>query len=446
MAFNWDDHPTVKDSKAPPAKGSFDWDAHPDAPSAATTSSGPSSLEALGRGALQGATLGFSDEATGGIEALLDKIRGKNADKSLGELYQQHRDESRAANKAAEKAHGGFYTAGNLAGGLAPLLIPGVGEGGLAAQAAKLGGLSAVQGVGESKSSNPEDMVKDAILSGAVGAAGGAVGHGLGKLVGRGAEALGNKAGEVENRLAEAAGDKARQDAIARAESARGSLGAKAREATSLMRDVEMDATGRTGLVSPETAGQSLEALQTPHFQALAEEQAQKRLGRIPAIGDELDTARALHEAAQQDIPLAAIQGKSLDAAKERALTPLKAEGRRALLTAGGAALGSAISDDEHRGTGALAGAAFGAAGGAYRLNAIKRILKNPDVQRVGASAISRLASSAPEAFGKWAPVISRAAAEGPDSFAVQHAILAQTDPSYANHLRTLTASAGEEQ
>src|SRR5262249_36898646 len=100
--------------------------------------------EALGRGALQGASLGFSDEAAGAIEAIADKLRG--AHETIGELYAKHRDESRAANKRAEEAHPTAFKVGDVGGGLATMAIPGLGIGGGAARAigtaAALGGAS----------------------------------------------------------------------------------------------------------------------------------------------------------------------------------------------------------------------------------------------------------------------------------------------------------------
>ena len=38
----------------------------------------PTKLESFTRGAAQGATLGFADEATGGLQALLDQLQGSD--------------------------------------------------------------------------------------------------------------------------------------------------------------------------------------------------------------------------------------------------------------------------------------------------------------------------------------------------------------------------------
>lgn len=103
----------------------------------------PSQLEAGVRGAAQGLSMGFSDELTGLVESLL-------SDKS----YQQARDESRAAYKAAEQAHPITYTGSEIVSGFA---VPGLGwakggagalkglakVGARAAEGAALGGLGA---------------------------------------------------------------------------------------------------------------------------------------------------------------------------------------------------------------------------------------------------------------------------------------------------------------
>ncbi len=124
-------------------------------------------LESLGRGALQGATLGFSDEAIGGLEALWDKMSSDEKSKTFSDLYKQHRDESRAANKRAEEANPKSYMGGQLGGGLATALVPGLGE----MNIAKMGALGATQAIGDSNADNVADLAKDAAIGGVTGAA-----------------------------------------------------------------------------------------------------------------------------------------------------------------------------------------------------------------------------------------------------------------------------------
>jgi hypothetical protein len=172
---------------APAAGGSFDPDAFL-AQTAAPAPAGPGQLESLGRGALQGGSLGFSDEIAGGIEAALEKLRGTHED--IGKLYAKHRDESRAANAAAEAANPLTYGGGKLAGGLAPALLT-AGES-LPLQVAAGAGLGALGNLGEAKA-----LDQEALESTAKGALGGALGAGLGGLGAKGLGAVAKPVGEA---------------------------------------------------------------------------------------------------------------------------------------------------------------------------------------------------------------------------------------------------------
>ena len=79
--------------------------------------------EAAGTGALQGATLGFSDELGATGDVISDFFTKNPAAKSWRE-YQQSRE---AANKQLQQAHPFAYGAGEVGGGLATALVPGVG-------------------------------------------------------------------------------------------------------------------------------------------------------------------------------------------------------------------------------------------------------------------------------------------------------------------------------
>lgn len=113
----------------------------------------PGIVEALGRGALQGATFGFADEIAGGVESLF-------GDKT----YEQARDESRANFDAAAKAHGIADTIGQVGGNVLSMLVP-------AGVAAKVGGTvgKGAQAMSALMKANP---VKTGAAMGAVGATG----------------------------------------------------------------------------------------------------------------------------------------------------------------------------------------------------------------------------------------------------------------------------------
>lgn len=140
-----------------------------------TTAEEPGRLEALGRGALQGVTLGFSDEIAGAIGSLF-------SDKS----YTDIRDEARAANEAAKAAHGGFYLGGEIGGGAVGSLIPGLGVAkgaSVAAAAGKAALLGGASGLGSSNADLTKGDFASAALDAAKGAAAGAViGGGVQKL------------------------------------------------------------------------------------------------------------------------------------------------------------------------------------------------------------------------------------------------------------------------
>lgn len=131
----------------------------------------PSKLESFARGAAQAASFGFADEITGGLESLF-------TDKP----YEQARDESRLAYKKASDANPASYLTGNVSGGVATALIPGLNlaKGASAlktvGQAALMGGAS---GLGASEAEDVKGLLKDASTGAAIGGAVGSVARGI---------------------------------------------------------------------------------------------------------------------------------------------------------------------------------------------------------------------------------------------------------------------------
>lgn len=76
----------------------------------------PSALESFGRGAIQGATFGFSDEMYGGAKGLYDKLFGSG---NFTDTYTSERDAVRAANDRAQEENPTSFFAGELGGGIA---------------------------------------------------------------------------------------------------------------------------------------------------------------------------------------------------------------------------------------------------------------------------------------------------------------------------------------
>jgi hypothetical protein len=121
-----------------------------------------SGIGAAARGAVQGLSLGFADEITGALESAFTK-----------KTYTQARDESRAAYKEAKDEHPLAFGVGELGGGLATLLVPGLNAAKgakLATQAGKAALQGAISGAGASEADDLGGVVSDAAGGAALGA------------------------------------------------------------------------------------------------------------------------------------------------------------------------------------------------------------------------------------------------------------------------------------
>lgn len=142
----------------------------------------PSTAEAVGRGAVQGATAGFSDEAVGGVKGGLARIvrgmynmahsidsRAPASDVDPVKVYVDARDAERGKNAAASEAHPIAYGAGEVGGGMA---LPG-------GSLAKAAGAGLISGLGHSDTKD----VGDAATGAALGAAGYGVARGVSRFI-----------------------------------------------------------------------------------------------------------------------------------------------------------------------------------------------------------------------------------------------------------------------
>jgi hypothetical protein len=174
----------MEDNKPSNAQGINDWQDVTDWQDVPVEQSPKvSELESGLRGLAQGATFGFADEIAGGIESLL-------TDKT----YEQARDESRANFQRAEAENPGFYTAGELGGGVLSTVLPGgiaakgamaAGKGALAVagRAAAMGAAEGgAQALGKAKELDSEAASDVALGAGIGGVAGGALGGAATKL------------------------------------------------------------------------------------------------------------------------------------------------------------------------------------------------------------------------------------------------------------------------
>jgi hypothetical protein len=135
-----------------------------------------SKTESAIRGGAQGLMFGFPDEAT----ALLESI-------TKGVPYEKSLEESRQAYKQAQEANPITYTGSEIAGGVLPALIPGVGQ---AATGAKLGrlaamgaGTGALSGLGYSEGETAGEVARDVGIGGLLGGSLPVLGRGIAKGV-----------------------------------------------------------------------------------------------------------------------------------------------------------------------------------------------------------------------------------------------------------------------
>ena len=183
-----------------------------------TGKSQPGKAEAIGRGAVQGASLGFGDEISAGIDALLSHVPGvrtvaEKINLAGGEgaglpvddpniTYAKRRDSYRAANADAQQAHPLLYGGAALAGGVAtaagaPATLGrfGLTRAAAAAEAATGGGKlgaglgtamdralvsGGVAGLGTSEAKTVPGMASDTVTGAATAAATAGALHGLG--------------------------------------------------------------------------------------------------------------------------------------------------------------------------------------------------------------------------------------------------------------------------
>lgn len=160
--------------------------------------------ESAARGALQGATMGFGDEAAAAIDTAVSAIPGirtlaqhfQAADlpalDNPSVSYQQRRDAYRQKNAAAQEANPITYGAGELAGGLATgKALPTVGKGliGAVGSGAIAGGIGALGGSNADLTQGQFAQAGQDVLHGAgLGGALGGLAHVIGSKVAGGAE------------------------------------------------------------------------------------------------------------------------------------------------------------------------------------------------------------------------------------------------------------------
>ena len=152
-------------------------------------------VDAMFRGGVDAATLGFSDEIGSGLAAALSAARGQEG---FGEGFERRQARERAINEADAQDAGGFRLTGQLLGGL---VAPGTGAAGRfiqgaqgasrIARAGQVGaGYGAAYGLGGAEG-NVAERAPEAVMGGLLGAGTGAIGQGALNAGGAGLRALG---------------------------------------------------------------------------------------------------------------------------------------------------------------------------------------------------------------------------------------------------------------
>lgn len=279
------------------------------APPMAASHSGPAyepprtgALESGVRGALQGASFGFGDEAAAAVESVLPSFLRNDVSReavgdgaTVAERYRNARDYYRNRNATAQESNPGTYLASQVAGAAVPALVGGAPVSGVRAPPLAAG-QGAAQGAGYSEDEGL-GLARDTALGGALGTAG----YGAGALVGKGAAAAVRKGRD----LVRTGTDRARQQAAEAATDAVNSLEGAARErAANAYRQMERVNLALADKSLPAQERAALEAFkQSPEYAELLAANAKGILAAAPEAAAEREAARQIAAQARGALP-----------------------------------------------------------------------------------------------------------------------------------------------
>lgn len=153
------------------------------------------SLESAGLGALQGVSLGFSDE----IEAAFKSGAISGAE------YEAAKEAARQKYKSAEEQHPYLYGGGQVAGGITTAFVPGALGAKLAgATLGSAAGVGALTGIGQQEAplSDLGETAKSAVIGGGAGVAGYGIGKGIASLLSKKATSASSSLQDTAEELA----------------------------------------------------------------------------------------------------------------------------------------------------------------------------------------------------------------------------------------------------
>jgi hypothetical protein len=362
---------------------------------------GPSSLESLGRGALQGGTLGFGDEIYGGGSAAVDAVK-KGTLSDFVKDYVAARDDVRKGNDAAKKAHPYLYGTGEVGGSILPTIATGTAIPALA-------GLGATAAVGHSNSSDPVELAKEAAIGGGAAALTGKAIETAAPYVKAGASKVGNyiadKLGAGAEDLASVhLGDGASREA-ARAALDSGSISAGGRVAGT--------ANKLGQAIENSTEEGALEVIPGP-FKNFPPKPGTRLFPEAgPGVGD-LFAAKEAADKTASAVPSAT--SEMLDKGWQGTGVWSLAHGNPYPLLSYGA---HALTKGRLASTGAVA---MDAASSGIRSLLDSNLLTAPQVSRIAASP--------------YADLLKKASLNGQHALAMTHYVLQQTDPKYQELLK----------
>jgi hypothetical protein len=275
-----------------------------------------------------------------------------------------------------------------------------------------------------------------AVLGGGLGVLGGAASEGLGVARKRLNELATQKVAGAEAK-ALAMGEESAAELTA---SLRGKYGAQAAKASNLLETGNqlVDDLG----VSAETKARLASKLASPEAGELREVTARNVLEDFEGqAATTIKAKAAFKDAADSQAARAAAKADELLSPAE-AIAQVKARAARygapAVGRVVGGTIGTVLGGLPGTAVGALAGDMVGSlAGGQLRpsLQAVKRMFEHPAVVKAFFGAVKKATEESPQVFGRYAGVLSGAAARNASILAATHIALAQSEPDYQQQM-----------
>lgn len=490
-------------AQAAAAPSGFNWDDHPVASDVSELSSLGRGLAQGATFGLRDEGAGALASPSGALKEIANKFGAGYSDQDVSD-YEKERDASRQLDATAKAANPKSYLGGEIGGGVATSFVPGLGLAGdtsLLGAAGSAAAQGAAYGVGGSESDNIGGLARDAAVGAGTGAAGGAIGHAAGGILANGIDAAGNLISKAapglenaaDNLAVNATGATGRQsmkfsDDAGRQLLNRGLVrfGDNAKNIGNRI----ADASDQSG----QAIGQALSDLDAKGVKASVENVANsiegkiKELNQIPGnektisqLRNELDN---LYDRGQSELPISQgeIAKRNFQAqtnynspeAEKAATGQVASSFRNEVERAANAAdpnIGAKFQDDKQLfgllqpiqdaaekraatvrqspigGLGDMAAAGTGAitGGKAWALPAVigKKLLapRIASSLAVTSDLLSKVAAQAPEALGKFAPVIQSATQRGSQAVAATHFILEQSNPEYRQYISKLNGT-----